>query len=324
MQIPLALYSSMRFVFLYADYYEFRKGWIYPQAATPYCLLRYITEGSAIFEIDGQALSVQAGDVVYIPEGAQLACYSDDAAISFYSIRFITTLKLGNTDFLMDFFSLPFVSSAAPPAISGYFKELYQSVQSTRIDKIFRVRGYLELIIGELVALANPGATEDDVLETDRDTMDMRSIMEQEYTLRARSQPVVKDPRIQTAVNYIIANPTAKFNGSYLCRLAGLSQASLRRLFKEQTGKSPIEFARELKMMAAARQLLTTNYPIATLASELGFEDPNYFSRAFKKVFGVSPKHYRLTARTSGIERAVFQSTSPHHGQRETSSHPAQ
>ncbi len=324
MQIPLALYSSMRFVFLYADYYEFRKGWIYPLAPTPYCLLRYIAEGSAIFEIDGQVLPVQAGDIVYIPEGAQLTCYSEDAAVSFYSIRFITTLKLGNADFLMDFFSLPFVSSAAPSSIYGYFTELYQSARSTRIDKLFRIRGYLELIIGELVALANPGATEGDVLETDRDTMDMRSIMEQEYMSSIRSQPVVKDPRIQIVVNYLIANPTAKFNGSYLCRLAGLSQASLRRLFKQQTGKSPFEFANELKMMAAARQLLTTNYPISTVAAELGYEDPNYFSRAFKRVFGVSPKHYRLTARTLGIERAVEESALSHNGQLDMLQHPAQ
>ncbi|MEA5107930.1 MAG: AraC family transcriptional regulator [Sphaerochaeta associata] len=315
MHIPQALYSSMRFVFLYADYYEFRKGWIYPQTPTPYCMLRYITEGSAMFEIGEQTIPVHAGDIVYIPEGYLLKCYSDDSLISFYSIRFINTLKLANTDFLLDFFSLPFVSKAVPESVYTYFKELYQSARSTRIDKLFRIRGYLELIIGELVGLANPEENETAASVDDYDTMSLSSIMEREFISNSRSQGVVNDPRIQIAVNYIIANPTVRFNESYLCKLAGLSQSSLRRLFKQQTGKSPLDFAKDLKMIAAARQLLMTNYPIATLSTELGFEDPNYFSRAFKKVFGVSPKHYRMTARTSGIEHPISKSALQRKGQ---------
>lgn len=304
----------MRFVFLYVDYYEFRKGWIYPQTPTPYSMLRYVTEGSAIFEIGDQTVSISAGDIVYIPEGTQLKCYSDDSLISFYSIRFINTIKLENTDLLMEFFSVPLVSNNVS-SVYAYFKELYQSALSTRIDKLFRIRGYLELIIGELVAHANIREEESPASEKDYDTMSLSSIMEREYTSNSRSQGVVNDPRIQIAINYIIANPTAKFNESYLCKLAGLSHPSLRRLFKQQTGKSPSDFSKELKMIAAARQLLMTNYPIATLSAELGYEDPNYFSRIFKKVFGVSPKHYRLTARTSGVEHPISKSALDRKGQ---------
>ncbi len=315
MHIPQALYSSMRFVFLYADYYEFRKGWIYPQTPTPYCLLRYITEGSAIFEIAGEEIPVHAGDIVYIPEGAHLKCYSDDDLISFYSIRFMNTLRLENTDFLLDFFSLPLVSRQVPEIVYTYFKELYVSARSSGIDRLFLVRGYLELIIGALVAHANPKESKEGISTGDYEAMSLSSIMEREYISNSRSQGVVNDPRVQIATNYIIANPTTRFNESYLCRLAGLSQASIRRLFKKQTGKSPSEFAKELKMIAAARLLLTTSCPIATLSTELGFEDPNYFSRAFKKVFGVSPKHYRMTAHTSGIEHSISKSAIDRKGQ---------
>ena len=317
MHIPQELYSSMRFVFLYADYYEFRKGWIYPQTPTPYCLLRYITEGTAVFEIAGDEIPVHAGDIVYIPEGTHLKCYSDDVLISFYSIRFISTLRLKNTDFLLDFFSLPLVSHDVPEPVYMYFRELYKNARSSRIERLFLIRGYLELIIGALVTHASPQDKENGISNEDYESMSISSIMEREYISNSRSQGVVNDPRVQIAANYIIANPAARFNEPYLCKLAGLSQASLRRLFKKQTGKSPSEFAKELKMIAAARQLLTTSYPIATLSTELGFEDPNYFSRAFKKVFGVSPKHYRMTAHTSGIEHPISKNALDRKGQLE-------
>lgn len=315
MHIPQALYSSMRFVFLYADKYEFPKGWMYPDTPTPYCMLRYIIEGRAVFEIDGEAIPVTSGEVVYISEGSRLKCYSDDTLFSFYSIRFINTLKLNNNDFLSEFFSMPKISKDVPKCIPQYFQELYESARSTRIDKLFRIRGFLELIIAELINLANPNvSTESKALEN-QDSMSFSKIMEREMISKKRSKDVRNDPRIQIAVNYIIANPTEKYNQDYLCRIACLSPSSLRRLFKLQTGKSPSDFAKELKMLAAARELLTTDIPIATLSTELGYEDPNYFSRAFKKIFGMSPKNYRTSARSDSTEHTINKNAVSRQGQ---------
>jgi len=315
MQIPQALYSSMRFVFLYADMYEFRKGWMYPETTTPYCLLRYIIEGDAVFHIDGIPLDVHAGEVVYISEGNTLKCYSDDDVFSFYSIRFVNTLRLNDNDFLSEFFSIPKVSKNVPDCVQEYFQALYLSASSSRIDKLFRIRGYLELIIAELVNHANRNEDPDSNGQDNQDSMSLQKILEREQISNKRSRDIKSDSRIQLVVSYIIANPTEKFNEDYLCRLACLSSSSLRRLFKLQTGKSPSHFAKELKMLAAARELLTTDFPIATLSTELGYEDPNYFSRAFKKVFGVSPMNYRSSARSEASEQTVSKNAINRQGQ---------
>ena len=75
------------------------------------------------------------------------------------------------------------------------------------------------------------------------------------------------------------------------------SPSSLRRLFKEHTGKSPGAFVKDLRMTTAARRLLVTDQRISAIAYELGFDDPNYFARIFKSVFGVSPQEYRAASR---------------------------
>ena len=54
MHIPQSLYSSMRLIFLYVDRYVFRRGWAYPESYVPYCMLRYILKGSAVFRVNGE------------------------------------------------------------------------------------------------------------------------------------------------------------------------------------------------------------------------------------------------------------------------------
>ena len=116
-----------------------------------------------------------------------------------------------------------------------------------------------------------------------------------EYTLHLRRQPR-QDPRISMLVDYILNHPTERFSTETLCRITNLSASTLRRLFKEHTGKSPGAFIQDLRLMIAARRLLVTDARISDIAYQVGFEDPNYFSRMFRKNFGVSPQAYRENA----------------------------
>jgi AraC-like DNA-binding protein len=66
------------------------------------------------------------------------------------------------------------------------------------------------------------------------------------------------------------------------------SEASLKRLFHEQTGKSPSSFFQELRMLKARNQLLPTADSVKSVAYALGYRHPADFSRAFKREFGVT------------------------------------
>lgn len=69
----------------------------------------------------------------------------------------------------------------------------------------------------------------------------------------------------------------------------------LNRLCLRIAGQSAFEIAQERLLLEACRQLTYLPSSIATIAYELGFQDPAYFSRLFKKRFGVTPKDYRQT-----------------------------
>ena len=72
-----------------------------------------------------------------------------------------------------------------------------------------------------------------------------------------------------------------------------LSKSYINASFKKYTGRAPIDFFINLKMQEACKLLKSTDLYIVEISQKLGYDDPYYFSRIFKKVMGVSPKEYR-------------------------------
>jgi AraC-like DNA-binding protein len=74
---------------------------------------------------------------------------------------------------------------------------------------------------------------------------------------------------------------------------AGYSPSHLRRLWAEQVGPPPGRYAEEVRMRRARRLLAETDLPVREIATRLGYEDPLYFSRVFRKVVGLPATAYR-------------------------------
>jgi len=79
-----------------------------------------------------------------------------------------------------------------------------------------------------------------------------------------------------------------------LAMQAGVSPSHFSTLFRRETGHSPIDFLIRQKIQHAARLLATTQEPIVSVSESVGYEDPFYFSRSFRKIMGCSPRTYRL------------------------------
>ena len=73
----------------------------------------------------------------------------------------------------------------------------------------------------------------------------------------------------------------------------GVSGNYLYKTVKKHTGKSPKDFIRGLLIDEAKRQLFYSNLSIKELAYKLGYSDPAYFSRVFKKTTGISAQAVR-------------------------------
>jgi len=82
---------------------------------------------------------------------------------------------------------------------------------------------------------------------------------------------------------------------------ANLSVSYFSTIFRERTGYAPVEYFNHLKMQKACQYLLLPDITIKEIASNLGMDDPYYFSRMFSKLMGVSPKEYRKRNKSGAV-----------------------
>lgn len=84
-----------------------------------------------------------------------------------------------------------------------------------------------------------------------------------------------------------------KYSPSYYAEMMNLSVSRFNHLFKEQTGMSPYNYLSGLRVDNAATLLEQTDMKIKDIAQQCGYEDPLYFTQAFKREKGVTPSQYR-------------------------------
>ena len=95
------------------------------------------------------------------------------------------------------------------------------------------------------------------------------------------------------ALNYIDSNFTEELKIQQLASKVYLSPDYFRKVFKEITGLSPIDYINKIRMSKASNLLANNQIPIAKVAEMVGINDVSYFSRLFKSKFGYSPSEHR-------------------------------
>lgn len=280
-----SLYSGYAPRFLYANRYQFSSAWIYRESNVPYALLRCIIKGSAVFTVEDEAYTVRGGDVFYIPQGSSFSCKAMED-IDFISVRFIGSVQLPETDLLKTLWHIrhhyPQVEDAA---LVGFFEGLHLAAQSENTYRKLEIRGYLNLICAALARLSLGHAAAAAVQGQQKELEEMKR--------RAVASHVDDDPRIRLLVDYLTLHPEKNLSREDMCRISGVAESTLRRLFYRQMGKTIHQFMKETRMIYAARRLAFTQDAIGAIGWELGYESASYFGKTFREVFGTSPQAYR-------------------------------
>ncbi|UZR97792.1 helix-turn-helix domain-containing protein [Chondrinema litorale] len=94
-------------------------------------------------------------------------------------------------------------------------------------------------------------------------------------------------------LNYISNNLSSDIRIEVLCRIACMSKSSFYRAFTDEYGITPVQLILEERIKYAKTLLCEDNISIKEIAYACGFNDPNYFSRMFKKMENESPVEFR-------------------------------
>ena len=75
-----------------------------------------------------------------------------------------------------------------------------------------------------------------------------------------------------------------------MARDLGMSVSGFHQHFKSVTAMSPVQFQKQIRLQEARRLMLGEALDVASAGQRVGYEDPSYFSREYKKLFGAPPQ----------------------------------
>lgn len=108
------------------------------------------------------------------------------------------------------------------------------------------------------------------------------------------SESSIHDETTQKIMQFIIEkidDPDLRIDD--IARAMNMSRSVLYSKIKNAVGMTPVDFVRHIRITKATELLVKTNDPLSNIAYNVGFSDPKYFSKVFKKEMGIIPSEYR-------------------------------
>ncbi len=116
--------------------------------------------------------------------------------------------------------------------------------------------------------------------------------------LQANLKLAQEHPLIVKIKRFINENLSQKITLTNIGEVTYFSPLYCETVFKRETGESIIRYLLKRRIEEAKRLLAEGSLPLKAVAEAVGFEDYNYFSRAFKKQTGLTPREYRQSVAT--------------------------
>ncbi|GGZ30491.1 hybrid sensor histidine kinase/response regulator [Echinicola pacifica] len=161
-------------------------------------------------------------------------------------------------------------------------------------DNDDKIRGYTSGADGYVVKPFDPSLLKtriENILKS-RKELKARFSAEVEGEIRALAHSTIDEEFIMEVSRLIEGKlDDPELNTDYLCKELGMSTSKLYRKIKELTELAPNEFIRTFRLKKAAQLLRTRKYNVSEVTGMIGFNDPLYFSRCFKKQFGFPPSN---------------------------------
>ena len=103
------------------------------------------------------------------------------------------------------------------------------------------------------------------------------------------------DRRIELVIAKIKTEPAAAWDFAALAVLVNLSPSRFRHLFKQETGTTPAQYLKEVRLRRAAKLLRNTFLTIKQILKQTSLGSNAHFVRDFRRLYGMTPTAYRRT-----------------------------
>ena len=230
--------------------------------------LIYVMQGRVTWVINGQSFPLKPNDLLIVPPYQRHHAVGQTQRVNLGSFHLSATLPGGRDVFA--WLGLPAVRKVTRDnRLDRMLRLAVEMFENPHQGLMELMHGWGELLMQTLIRYdAEQGLLEPQPLDPI-----VANILEQ-------LQDRLADP------------PTLEELGE----VSGYSAQHLNRLFKQTVGVTPLQYLLRLRMDRAAQLLVDGQWTVAAVGQAVGYDSPFYFSRVFRKHFGLSPSQYQQTA----------------------------
>lgn len=236
----------------------------------------YIAAGKGHFILDGKEVIVPAGSMVlFQPKQVQDYFYFGKDKTQVWFVHF-TGREVRN---ILRHYEIPTDGYILHTGISREYEDLFRRMR----DELVRCSwGYEEML----------------------------TYLFRELLMTMHRRMTENAPRVSGFIQDEIDRARAFFDEHYNEEISieqyavsrNMSTSWFNRSFRSAVGTSPMQYILDVRIRNAQTLLETTDYSVTSIASLVGYENPIYFSRLFRKAKGLSPSKYRKTFREKFME----------------------
>lgn len=244
-----------------------------------YVEISYILSGKGRYHVDGKEFDVTAGDLVICNPGVKhthIVCNPKEPTIEFISgftdFHFVNMAP--NTIELPDKSNVLHTTGELKQEITKHCYAMLAEKESKQIGRYFMLKAHLMQILLMVIREIS-----------DVDKTEQKGCNFETYN---------KNYVVNRIINYLNENYEHKISLEQIAHNMYLSPVYISKIFKEETGESPINYLIKIRL-EKAREILQNSESgsIKSIANQVGYDDVYHFSKLFKKYYGISPLHYR-------------------------------
>ncbi|MDG9856670.1 MULTISPECIES: AraC family transcriptional regulator [Pseudomonas] len=255
-----------------------------------------VLSGSCRAEMpDGQALDLEAGDVLVLPDGAAHLLRSQGARVAAQSPEvheagLLPVHRLGTGEGELDMLCGSFHYQRGSLLIGSLPSVLKVSCQDNGLGDA------VAALVGLLRAEADGNQAGArflvDALSSALFTLILRVYL-QEHTPSSGTLALLADRRLSRAWQAMLDDPAHEWTIEALAERANMSRATFTRLFTQVAGRSPWALLTTVRMELAYRLLSTSQLRLCDIAAQVGYQSQASFTKKFRDTYGEAPGRLR-------------------------------
>ena len=243
-----------------------------------------MVDGDAIITIGTDTVEASIGDFIYVPSGLVFRVESTGGMAAIRALVFnMDIIKENMENFESEILYMFYVQSRTKTLIfkKGHpiyeqlaysMHEAYEEYVSKDVCYRLPVKANIYLLMSAILRYYCSSRTE-------LDRMIYHNVL-----------------RLRPVIDYIAEHYSEKIYVETLADMITVSPDYFTKMFKDSIGKTPIDYINAMRVGDSLRLLSMTDTPVADIAEQLGFSNPNYFHKIFKAYMDTSPLAYRKSA----------------------------